>query len=555
MMFGSKKKIEGPVIVLSEEEKKKNKTRNFIMLGLALGMLLASLDQTVVGTSLPTIVGDIGGMSLFSWLFTAYMLSETVTIPIWGKMSDRYGRKPIFLMGMSLFLGGSILAGMSNSMEMLIICRFIQGLGGGAMMPVAMATVADLYAPTERGKVQGMLGAVFALAMIIGPFIGGFIVDNMDWRWVFYVNLPVGIMAIIVTMWKFPKLEISSQKKIDIMGMGALVTSLTSFLLVITWGGSTYAWESIEIVGLSMLSAIACVGFILIERRAEDPILPLHLFREPIFSLGCVGLFLISIGLFGVMSFLPLFLQAVIGMSATYSGATLIPAMLGVMTTSIISGVLLKRTGYKVWLIMGPPIAAFGLYMLSTMHVGSSQTDAIIYLFIVGAGLGAVMSNFIVAAQNVTAKKDMGVVTSSMSLFRGLGGTIGVTILGAIVNHQMVVELGKNLPAGAAASLPTTDVNSIGGLLMTSYVNTLPSPIVDAIRLSLSNSITYMFLIGAIFVIATLLVSIFIKDVKLKSADEYHERSQPMVAADQGKVEGQATPKEMVVPSDKKPQT
>lgn len=441
-------------------------------------------------------------------------------------MSDRSGRKPVFLVGMGLFLGGSILAGMSNSIEMLIFCRFVQGLGGGAIMPVAMAAVADLYAPSERGKVQGMLGAVFALASVIGPFLGGYIVDNLNWNWVFYVNVPVGIAAIAVTSMRFPNQVKDTTKHIDYPGMVTLASTLVPALLVMTWGGNTYAWVGSEIIGLTTLSIVSLFAFMMIERRAEDPILPLHLFKEPIFTLGSVGLLIISMGLFGVISYLPLFLQSVIGMSASNSGETLIPLMMGVMITMLASGFLVKRTGYKVWLLIGPPLSAFGLLMLSTLHGGSSQTETIIYLIITGMGLGAVMSNYIVAAQNVMCKKEMGVVTSSMTLFRSIGGTIGVTVLGTVVNNRMVEELGRNLSAEEIASLPTTDVNSIGGLLMSSST-TIPDSILDAIRLSLSNSITYMFLIAAVIVMFALVMSVFIKSVPLKSAEEYHERVTP----------------------------
>jgi EmrB/QacA subfamily drug resistance transporter len=535
-MFGRKKKTDGPSDVCEPDEAvyKKNRTRTFIMIGLALGMLLASLDQTVVGTSLPKIVGELGGMSLFSWLFTAYMLAETITIPIAGKMSDRFGRKPVFLAGMALFMSGSFLAGMSSSMEMLIICRFIQGLGGGALMPVAMATVADLYAPTERGKIQGMLGAVFAIATIIGPLMGGYIVDNMDWRWVFYVNLPVGVFAVLVASIKFPKLVNDDRRPIDFPGMVALIGTLAPALLVITWGGSTYAWASAEIVGLIALSVLSLAAFLMIEKRASDPILPLYIFKEPIVSLASAGLFIMSLGMFGVISFLPLFLQAVIGMSASNSGELIIPMMGGVMITMILSGFLLKRTGYKIWLLIGPPMAALGLFMLSTLHAGSSQTDAIIYLIITGAGLGAVMANFIVAAQNVVCKKDMGVVTSSISLFRSIGGTVGVAALGGLINGKMVEELGKNLAPGVLQTLPTTDANSVGQLLLMTTVPPIPEPILEAIRLSLSNSITFAFFVGAIIVLLSLVASVLVRSVPLKSAEEYHEldaKAEPASAA------------------------
>jgi EmrB/QacA subfamily drug resistance transporter len=502
----------------------KNRTRTFIMIGLALGMLLASLDQTIVGTSLPKIGSELGGMELFAWLFTAYMLAETITIPIAGKMSDRVGRKPVFMVGMGLFMGGSILAGMSNSMEMLIFCRFLQGLGGGAMMPVAMATVADLYAPQERGKIQGMMGAIFGIASVIGPFLGGYIVDNLDWRWVFYVNVPIGVIAIIVTSMKFPSKANAEVKAMDYKGMVTLIGALVPFLLILTWGGSTYAWDSMEILGLALLAVLSFLAFMVVEPKAADPIIPFALFKEPIFTLGTSGLFIMSLGLFGVISFLPLFLQAVIGMSATNSGATLIPLMLGMMATMLTSGFLLKKTGYKPWLIIGPPVAAFGLFMLSTLHVGSSQTDAIIYLIIVGAGLGAVMSNYIVAAQNVACKKDMGALTSTMSLFRGIGGTIGVTIFGTLLNREFATQLGQNLSPEAMAVLPFTDPSRLGGMLLVPEAAAqFPTAIIEAIRVSLGNSIDYIFFIAAILVAIAVVFSVFIRKVPLKSVEEYHE--------------------------------
>lgn len=523
----SGKRTEDATSHYSPEETECHKigNRTFIMIGLALGVLLASLDATVVGTSLPRIVGDLGGISLFSWVITAYLLSSTIVIPIAGKMSDRYGRKPVFLVGIGLFLAGSVLAGMSQSMDELIAFRFLQGFGAGVLLPVAVTTVADFYAPAERGKIQGILGAIGALASVIGPFIGGFIVDNIDWRWVFYVNLPVGIIAITVTSMKFPNQIRDVSMRLDYLGMAALSASLIAALLIMSWGGSTYAWASVEIIGLGTLSMLALVAFIIIERRADDPLLPLHLFRDSVFTLCNLGLFLVGVGLFAVLSFLPLFLQAVIGMSATNSGETLIPLMLGLIATAIVSGFALKRTGYKIWLVIGPPVGALGLYLLSTLSVGSSQTEAIMFTFIVGLGLGAVYATYIVAAQNVISKKDMGVGTSTTRLFQQVGATIGVTVLGTIVNQQMVGELSRNLPSGAAAALPATDANTLGGLLLNpSAAAHIPAPILDAIRHSLGNSLTYMFLIAAIFVMAALAVSLFIKSVPLKSADEYHEQ-------------------------------
>jgi len=523
-MFGRKDNaIKGPATLNDEEAAKFKKThsRSFIMLGLALGMLLASLDQTVVGTALPRIVSEIGGMSLYSWLFTAYMLAETVVIPIAGKLSDRSGRKPIFLAGMAMFMAGSFLAGMSTSMDMLVACRFIQGLGAGTMMPISMATVADLYAPTERGKIQGMLGAVFALSTIIGPLLGGYIVDNMDWRWVFYVNLPIGLFAIVVTSMKFPRPADRPRLPIDYSGMLTLIGTLAPALLVVTWGGNKYAWGSTEIIGLTALSVACLYAFMLIERKAADPILPLWLFKEPIFSLGSIGLFIMAFGMFGVISYLPLFLQAVVGMSASNSGELIMPLMLGAMVTSIGSGFLLKRTGYKVWLIIGPPVSALGMYLLSTLNSSSSAAESIAYLVITGAGLGALMSNYIVAAQNVMPKKDMGVATGSMSVFRSIGGTVGVAVMGGMINSRMISELSGSFTPDQMAMLPA-DTNSLGQLLLVTTQPPIPDYVLEIIRQALSNSITYAFFVGSIIVLSVLAVSLFIKSVPLKSSEEYH---------------------------------
>jgi EmrB/QacA subfamily drug resistance transporter len=465
-------------------------------------------------------------------------------------MSDRFGRKPIFMIGMAVFLGGSILAGFSNSMDMLIICRFIQGIGSGALMPVAMATVADLYAPTERAKIQGLLGAVFAVATIIGPLLGGFIVDNTTWRWVFYVNVPVGAAAIAVTSLKFPNQIKSVFRRIDFPGIVCLSASLAAILLVITWGGVTYAWGSIEIIGLSTLAVASLAVFLFIERKAEDPVIPLRLFKISIFSLCCIGLMIMGLGMFGVVSYLPTFLQTVVGMSATNSGTTLIPLMVGLMATSIAGGFIMKRTGYKILMIVGPIVSALGMFLLATLSSGSSQINAIAYLIVIGAGMGLVMSNYTVAAQNMMRKSDIGVATSTLTLFRGLGATIGVSLLGAIVNNRMIAELSQNMPVGAASLLPTTDATNLGQLLLTPH-STIPAPIIDAIRLSLGNSLTYMFSIGAVIVLVGVVVGLAIKDVRLKSAEEYHEKSSSNGDQNNPSNADNASPKLVKVPSKK----
>ena len=501
--------------------------RRVIMTGLTLGLLLASLDQTVVGTSMPRIVGELGGLDRFSWIFSAYMLLATTMIPLAGKMSDRYGRKAVFLFGMGFFLGGSMLSGLAQNMDQLIIFRAVQGFGGGAMLPVAVATVADLYPPAERGKLQGALGAVFAVASIIGPFVGGWLVDNVHWRWVFYVNLPVGAAAILVTMVRFPKAAPVTSKPIDYAGIVAITTFISALLLVTFWGGETYDWGSWQIMGLAALSIGSLLAFALVERRAADPVLPLPLFKSSVFTLASVSMMLMAMGLFGVIAFLPLFLQAVVGFSATYSGEVLVPLMISVMIGAIVSGASLKRTGYRVWLAVGPPIGAFGLYLLSTLHRGSPIEHTVAYLFVTGLGLGFTMSNYMVVAQNVVDRRDMGAASSTVTLFRALGGTIGVTVMGVLVNRRMASELPNHLSAQMAAVLPSTDINTLGGLVLSDKARLFPPAVIDGIRDALGASIVYIFFISMCIVVIAWTVSLSIKGVPLKSADEYVNGKKP----------------------------
>ena len=498
------------------------KVRTPIMIGLILGMLLACIDGTVVGTSIPTILEDLGGSDLYTWLITGYLLAETITTPIAGKMSDIYGRKPVFLLGMILFLGGSIFAGFSQSMEWLIVGRAVQGLGGGMLIPVAMAVVADLYSPQERGKMQGILGAIFAIASAIGPFVGGVIVDNASWHWVFFVNIPIGILAIAFTLIKFPKAEADPNAKIDYLGMGSLSAFLALLIMVVTFGGGTYAWDSFEIIGMSIAAIIFLGLFIYIETKVEEPLVPLHLFRNRTFTAGSIGLLIMALGLFGILSYIAIYLQEYVGLSATNSGATLIPLTIGMSITSIGSGFLLKKTGYMPWLIIGPPIAAAGLYMISTLGMGSPQWEASLYLIIAGIGMGCVMSNFIVAAQNITPKRDMGVMTSTMSLFRSIGGTVGAAIIGTLINNRIVIELQQNLPSDVFAVAPHTTgildkINDLAGAFPQ-----YPKLPVDIIY-SYGQTLSYANLICSVIVLCTLIACLLVKRVPLKTDEEYEQ--------------------------------
>lgn len=498
------------------------KIRTPIMIGLILGMLLACIDGTVVGTSIPTIIEDLGGAEIYTWLITIYLLAETITTPIAGKMSDIYGRKPVFLLGMILFLGGSIFAGFSQNMEGLIIGRAVQGLGGGMLIPVAMATVADLYTPQERGKMQGILGAIFAIASAIGPFIGGVIVDNASWHWVFFVNIPVGILAIAFTAIKFPKTQADSNAKIDYLGMGALSAFLALLIMVVTFGGGTYPWGSFEIIGMSIAAIIFLGLFIYIETRVEEPLVPLRLFRNRTFTAGSIGLLVMALGLFGILSYIAIYLQEYVGLSATNSGATLIPLTIGMTITSVGSGFLLKKTGYMPWLIIGPPVSALGLYLISTLGMGSPQSEASLYLIIAGLGMGCVMSNFIVAAQNITPRRDMGVMTSTMSLFRSIGGTVGAAIIGTLINNRIAIELQQNIPADVYNAVPHTTGILDGLKDIVAGFPQYPTLELDVIY-SYGQSLSYAFVICSIIVLCTIIASLLVKRVPLKTDEEYEQ--------------------------------
>src|SRR5712692_4191075 len=367
-----------------------------ILIGVILGMLLAALDQTVVGTALPRIVASLGGFNHYAWVVTAYLLASTVSIPLYGKLSDIYGRRIFFIGGMVIFLAGSALAGTSQDMTQLIIYRAIQGLGAGALMPIAQAIIGDIFPPAERGKWQGLIIAVFGLATIIGPTLGGWITDNWGWRWVFYVNMPVGALAILTAGFVLPKAVRRIQHKIDYIGAAALVAGTVPLLLAFSWAGTQYAWGSWQIIGLFIFAAVMLVIFVLIELRAAEPIISPRLFKNSIFLISTIAMFLLSAGMFGAILYLPLFVQAVTGNTATNSGVVLTPMMLGFMFSSIVGGQILSRTGrYKILAIFGFSVAAVGMFLLSRMTATTSNGVISLNMIVTGLGIGVMMSLFI----------------------------------------------------------------------------------------------------------------------------------------------------------------
>jgi len=504
-----------------------------LILGLMLGILLAALDQTVVGTSLPRVVADIGGFEHFAWVFAAYMLGSTVVVPLAGKLSDNYGRRPVYLIGMAVFLVGSMLCGTATDISQLIAYRALQGLGGGILFPVANAVVADIYAPSERGKIQGAFGATFGLSSVVGPFLGGFIVDNLSlfgiasWRWVFYVNVPVGVLAIIIVSTHFPRLLTKSTAPFDFAGTAALMLTLTSALMITVWGGDAYAWVSPQILGLAAVAIGAFVAFVFIERRAVDPIVPFKLFHESIVTVSAISLFLLGAGVFGVIGFMPLYLQTVVGFSATYSGATLIPLSLALIAGAGISGFGSAKFGYKVFALSGGAISAVGFAVLYLMGTSPQLLLAVVGLIVIGFGVGFRIQTYTLAVQNVVEKKVVGIASSVLILFQTMGATFGVTILGVLLNRSVDTQMHAHVPAAPLAQMLANPI--VGGridrvpslLLQPQFVANTPPDIVEAVKVGFASAMATIFIAGLVLSLLAFVVTLFLRSVPLKSRAEY----------------------------------
>src|SRR5437868_9883504 len=463
-----------------------------IFSALLLGMLLAALDQTIVATALPTIVGDLGGLNQLSWVVTAYILTSTVSVPLWGKISDLYGRKRIFQSAILIFLVGSALSGLSQNMGQLIAFRALQGVGAGGLLACAQAIIGDIVSPRDRGKYQGYLGAVFAFASVVGPLLGGFFVDQLSWRWVFYINLPVGALALVITSavlnLPFKRVE----HRIDYWGAALVMAAASSLILVTTWGGDQYPWGSPTIIGLGIAGVVALVAFFVVEGKVEEPLIPLRLWRNPVFSVATGLEFLVGFAMFGAIIFLPLYLQTVGHASATNSGLLILPLMVGLMIASITSGRFITRTGrYKVFPVAGTAMMGVGLYLLSTMGLGTSRTESSAYMLILGAGMGMIVQVMVLAVQNSVEHRDLGTATGVETFSRSMGASFGVAMYGAILNNRLSYYLPKLVPAGSAGKLnPKTLTAS------PTAIRQLPAPAQHGVLLSLARSIHVVFLFG-----------------------------------------------------------
>jgi EmrB/QacA subfamily drug resistance transporter len=458
-----------------------------VFAALMLAVLLAALDSTIVATALPTITEELGGLNQLSWVVTGYLLASTISTPLYGKLGDLYGRKRIFQASILIFLAGSALCGLSQNMAELIAFRTLQGIGGGGLIVLAQAIIGDVVSPRDRGRYQGIFGAVFGLSSVAGPLIGGFLVDNASWRWIFYVNLPIGVIALAVIAVALHAPEHPREARIDVRGTLLLAIATGCFVLGTSLGGETYAWGSWQIIGLGAITVIAAALLVPVERRAAEPVLPLSLFSSRVFTVASAMGFIIGFALFGATTYLPLFLQVVNGASPTASGLQLLPLMLGLLITSIGSGQIIAHWGhYKPFPIAGTAILAIGFLLLSGMGPDTSAFSRSLYMFVVGLGLGLVMQVLVLAIQNDVDYHDLGVATAGATFFRSIGGSIGVAICGAIFSNRLAHEL---------ASIPGLPSSAAAGSVTHASVDQLPAALKATFLGAYADALTTVFLV------------------------------------------------------------
>jgi EmrB/QacA subfamily drug resistance transporter len=490
-----------------------------VMSGLMTGMFLAALDQSIVGTALPRITSELGGLDKLSWVVTAYMLTATASTPLWGKISDLYGRRLLFQVAIGTFVLGSLLSGFSHNIIQLISFRAVQGLGGGGLMSLALAVIGDVIPPRERGRYQGYFAAVFGTSSVIGPVLGGFFADGPGWQWIFFMNVPIGIVALVITSAALKMPHVRRNHSIDYLGAAVVVGSVSSILLYTAWAGPDHGWTSGQSLALLALGVVLAFLFVAVERRASEPILPMRLFSNSIFTVSNIFGALIGMAMFGAIIFIPVYLQVVDGMSPTRSGLAMLPMVVGIFSTSITAGQLMTRTGrYKAFPIIGASVVIVALVMLSQLTASSPYWFAGLSMYVMGAGLGFTMQVLVTVVQNSVDRSDIGVATSSVTFFRQMGGSFGTALFGAILSSRLAVHIADalhNAPGGAAANAGhvsdvTNNVQAIKGL---------PGPIHDLVTGAFSQSLHDTFLSAVPLVAIALVVAFFLKEKPLASRD------------------------------------
>ncbi|WAB85125.1 MDR family MFS transporter [Microcella daejeonensis] len=507
------------------------RTLLLLFITLMVVMLLASLSQMVLSSALPTLVGELGGAEHLAWVITAYLLASTITMPVYGTISDRVGRKPMLLVAVLLFVVGSVLGGLATDMTTLIIARAVQGLGGGGLMVLSQAAIADVVPARERGKYMGVMGGVFALSSVAGPLLGGFFTEGPGWRWTFWMNVPLGILSIvaIVVLMRLPRPEQSGKARIDALGMALLAVATTGVVLIGTWAGSTYAWASPQIIALALGTIVAGTLFVLVERRAAQPVIPLHLFRSRDFVLATIAALLVSVAMFGAIGYLPTYFQMAAGATATEAGLLMIPMMGALLLTSMITGSVVSRTGrYKLMPVLGTVVLAIGLGLLSTVTVATPVALIGVYIGVIGVGLGTSMQILTLVVQNAFAHREVGTATAAHTFFRQVGGSLGSAVVGSVFAARLASLLAERLPEGADAAGSTS---SLTPQLVQSLPEALRVPIVE----SYNEALIPVFLVMVPIALLAVVVMLFIREVPLATTVE---RDIPAESLAEGQLQG-----------------